>query len=500
VLINQLRDQHPGSIRQTFPDAGRPPGIMLVRISHRQQQLEFERQVHELIYRVEESYWQLYSAYWDLYSSENGLKQAHAAWQVAKARFDAGGLGIEDLAMIEEQYHFFRNQRVQALGRGQPGRPGVLEAERRLRYVVGLPPEDGTRLTPLDAPEFLAYDPDLNLAVADAETFRPELKQVDEEIRAAELNLIRAKDRLKPDLRFVSRYGLNGLGQNLDESIEDQVQNPHHEWELGLRLQVPIGYRAGHADTARAHLQLTQRMAFLQDQREKLVFSIQRSYQELVQYREQYKIRIRQREAAALQLKARSEKFKAGGDPKQPGSFIDLLLRAQRNWADALREEYIALCNYRIAVTDFERQKGTILRYANIAIADGPAHDGMLPEASGHLRRWRNNRPCPAPIVVAAAHPTVPVVVADSFPVPDTSHARDTIGLVPPEPLPAPRQAQPENARPDGKEAMGGVNSAPVPESRPVVASSSAAAPANVADTPPRPSLGLPSTNGPNED
>ena len=37
-----------------------------------------------------------------------------------------------------------------------------------------------------------------------------------------------------------------------------------------------------------------------------------------------------------------------------------------------MREEYVALCAYRIAITEFELQKGTILKYANVAIADGP--------------------------------------------------------------------------------------------------------------------------------
>jgi len=419
VFINQLRDFHPGSIRQTLPDSGKPPGILLARISHRQQQLDFERQVHELVYRVEEAYWQLYCAYWDYYSSDNGMKQAHAAWQIAKARSDAGGLAIEDLAMVEEQYHFFRHQRLQSLGRGQPGRPGILEAERRLRYVVGLPSDDGSRLIPLDAPDFLAYEPDLTQSVVDAHSHRPELRQVEEEIRAAHLNVDKAKDRLKPDLRFVGRYGLNGLGDDLGQGFNDLGKNPHHEWEIGLRLQYALGARAGNAEAQRADLQLTQRLIFLKDQREKLLFSLQRSHQELVQYREQYKVRIKQREAAALQLKARSEKFKAGGDPKLPGSFIDLLLRAQRNWADAVREEYVALCSYRIAITEFELQKGTILKYANVAIADGPLPTQVRPHASEYLRKRYPARTKVATQVPADHEPAL--VVADSFPMPITN-------------------------------------------------------------------------------
>lgn len=390
--INQLRDAHPGSIRQNFPDYTRPPGILLTRISQQQTQLEFERQVHDLVYRVEEAYWQLYAAYWDLYGSDNGMKQSHAAWQIAKARFDAGGIGIEDLAMIEEQYHFFRNQRLQALGRGQPGRAGVLEAERLLRFVVGLPAEDGTRLIPCDEPKFLEYEPDLQKSLREARLFRPEVRQVDQAIQAAQYGIARAEDRLQPDLRFVSKYDMNGLGTNVPQGITNLFTNPHHEWELGLRLQVPIGFRAGNAEMARAKMLLMQSLVFYDDQRQKLIFSLQRSYRDLTQLREQYKIRQSQRVAAEKQLVARYEKFKAGGDPKMPGSFIDMMLRAQRNWVDAVREEHAALSEYRTAITDYERQKGTILHFANVTLAEGAMPAEIAPNASRHIRDWHHKR------------------------------------------------------------------------------------------------------------
>src|SRR5262249_11037992 len=160
------------------------------------------------------------------------------------------------------------------------------------------------------------------------------------------------------DLRFISRYDMNGQGTDFGAGLSDLFRRPHHEWELGLHLNVPIGFREGAAEMSRAKLQLAQRLAFLKDQEQKLLFSLQRSYRDVVQFRDEYQARRSQEQAAATQLKARHAKFKAGGDPKQPEVSLDLLLRAQRNWADALRDEYIALCNYRVALADYERQKG----------------------------------------------------------------------------------------------------------------------------------------------
>ncbi len=383
VPVNEVLDSHPGGYRNPFPTSTRSPGILLARIGHVKSQLEFERRVHDLVFKVEEAYWNLYRAYWELYSRENGLKQTHQAWLIAKNKQAGGGLGDADLAMIEEQYHSFRTQRLEALGWGSGGRAGVLEAERYLRYVVGLPAEDGTRLVPADEPALIHFVDDWNTAWEDANEHRPELKQVREDIKAAQLSLTKANELLKPDLRFYSKYDYNGLNTGLGTAFEDLFRNGRPEWEVGLHLQVPIGFREGNAEVARARLAIGQQMAHLRDEEAKLVFSLQRSYRDVVQFREELETRRSQQEAALKQLQARLQKWNAGGIES-----IDLILRAQRGWVDAVRDEQTAVCNYRIALADFERQKGTILRSRQIIIADGHLPVCARPQASSQIRSW----------------------------------------------------------------------------------------------------------------
>ncbi|MBV9121818.1 MAG: TolC family protein, partial [Planctomycetes bacterium] len=395
VPINQVRDNIPGSLLDPYlPGGPRVPGILLARIAHDEAQTEFERRVHALLFAVEEAYWQLYCAYWDLYSRETGMKQAQAAWQTAKARAALGGASPEDLAQIEEQFHSFRQERLAALGQGSPGRPGVLEAERRLRYVLGLPPEDGTRLIPADTPRTAPLVPDWNAAFTEALARRPELQQLQQDIRAAQLAIVKARDLLRPDLRFLGRYNVNGLGTDLGGAIENFEDSHHHDWELGLVMQVPIGFREGHAEVARAQLQLAQRFALLRDQEAKVVFSLQRSLRDLVQSQEEARIAHSQTQAAVNLLQARYDRFRAGRET------IDLLLRAQREWVDALREENRAICNYNMALADFERQKGTIMQYENVSISEGPLPVCAQDRASEHIREWKRSlvlKKAPAP-------------------------------------------------------------------------------------------------------
>jgi len=162
--------------------------------------------------------------------------------------------------------------------------------------------------------------------------------------------------------------------------LDSLGDNRYNDWELGLLLQVPIGFREGNAEVARAKLLLAQRFVFLRDQEGKVVLSLQRSHRAVVQRGEEIRIQRSQREAAAVQLRVPEEKFRAGKET------IDFLLQAQRNWADAVRDEYLTVCRYNVALADYERQKGTILGYDNVSLLEGPVPTYALGRASAHIR------------------------------------------------------------------------------------------------------------------
>ncbi len=387
VAINQLRSSHPGSLRNPFATGGRVPGILLTRIAYDQSQVEFERQVEEMLFRVEEGYWRLYFAYWDLYSRETALRQAHEAWQIAKIRYDVGKVTLQDLADVEEQFQFFRGQRVQSLA-------GVLEAERRLRYLVGLPADDGSRLIPMDPPTIAPFQPDWNVAIAEALANRHELILTRQDIQAAQLAVIREKDFLLPDLRTFGSYTFNSVGNRLDgrennNALRNLTEGRHQNWTLGARAEIPLGFREAHASVRRAELQLALRVAFLRDLEEKIAFSVTRSYRELFQFHEEIRIQRARRLAATQELELRQQEWIVGRG-REEGGPIPLVLRnlldAQRTWADALQAEQLAISNYNIALADFEASKGTMLEHDNVIIVEGQLPACAQARAAEHIR------------------------------------------------------------------------------------------------------------------
>jgi outer membrane protein TolC len=368
VEINQLRAAHPGSLLNpgVFNTAPTPNGILITRLRFDQQRAEFERNVIQMLLNVETAYWNLYGSYWNLYSRGQAQRFAFEAWRIVKAQFDAGSKNVGELGQARGQYELFRAQRLAAIDT-------VLDNERQLRGLLGMPVDDGTRLMPSDQPTLARYRPDWNTALIEALHKRPEIFMARMDVKANQMNLILAKNSLLPDLRFIGTYDANAVGStlqgggaNADNALAQLASNHFNDWQLGLRLNMPIGFRAAHANVRIAKLQLARSFAVLQDQELKAERFLGLQYRRIASYYAQTQAQRAQRIAYGEQLKARFQEFLA------ERKTLDILLESQRFWADALANEYAAIVGYNNAICAFEFAKGTILQHNNITISEGP--------------------------------------------------------------------------------------------------------------------------------
>lgn len=379
VGINELLDSHPGSSRQQVPTGGRVPGILLSRLNTEQAKIEFERRVSNLCYAVEEAYWRLDESFWIKYSREIALRQALESWNIANAKYKAGSSTLLDLKTVETQYRSFQSQYVQALG-------SVLEAERRLRYVIGLPAEDGFRLIPADKPNEAPFRPDFQAAVLEALNERPDLRQQRLEIQRSHFEILRTENNLLPDVRAFADYSLNGLGGRLDgdgpnNAFDPIVHNRFQNWTVGVVATMQLGFRNEHSEVQRAKFQLMQRAMALDENETRISFELTQIIRTVIETHRTIEINKGQKNAAAEVVKLREQAYLAGKET------INFLLESQRDLADALRQEHNSIANYNIALANFEAIKGTILAHNNVKIMDGPLPDCVETKASEHMRQ-----------------------------------------------------------------------------------------------------------------
>lgn len=380
VEINQIIPSFPGSNLFSAVNGRNSSfaseGIVLARLRFDQQRADLEKSVNFLVLNVESAYWNLYGAYSNLYITEQGLRQSMLAGRIGKLQLEGGKIDISQFAQIQAQVDQFRGDRMRALGQ-------VLDAERTLRVLIGMPVENGQRLVPIDEPTTLPVRPDWKDSLRDALNLRPELVMARQDIKAKHYNLIAQKNTFLPDLRFQATYQLNGLGSTLsgngtvldangdpitNNALRSLVSNQFTSWTTGLTLNVPIGYRYEHAKVRDARMQLAQSYILLKTQEDKAVTFLAKRYSAVIEGAKVIEIRRAQRKSQAEQVEARYRKYAAG----IKDSPVEFFLDAQRQWAAALAQEYQAIVDYNIALAQFEFGRGTLMRQHQVSIAEGP--------------------------------------------------------------------------------------------------------------------------------
>lgn len=452
--INQLRSTHPGSLLSPgvltpLSVAGQVEGILITRIRLDQQRTEFERTLNYLLLNVETAYWNLYSAYYQLYSREEGMRYSYEYWRLTRLLYENGRVPFQTLDQIRLQYEQFRSQRLTALDQ-------VLDSERQLRGLLGLKIEDGFRLVPADAPTLTPVKPDWQLALNDALARRPELLLARQELKFRQLDLIRQRNNLLPDLRLVASDQIHSLGTRLDggdspaNALHNLFSDPFNNWSLGLQMNVPIGFRAAHAAVRDAQLALQRSYLSLRTAEDKAERFLALPYRQIIEFQHQIQVNQAAMQAASGQLRGYYELYSAGR-----AAAVDAnLILALQNYSNSVGSYYAAIAQYNNALATFDFAKGSIMERDKVFIAEGP-----LPRCA-QVRAVEHERDRTRAIVLQdMPHPVTPVSCSTApgelepklphgpeetpLSLPALQHTQPPVPKLPDEPLPRPVSENP---------------------------------------------------------
>jgi hypothetical protein len=329
----------------------RAKNIIVAGIPPTAPRAELERNLNQMLLNVENAYWNLYGSYWQLHSREQGMRFAYESWKLVGAKFKAGTANRGAMAQAEGQYHLFRSQRIQALDT-------VLDNERQLRAMLGLPIEDGTRLAPSDVPLLVEKQPDWDKALTETLKNRPELHLARQDLKAAQLNFLVTKNVVVPVLRLVKIEGPD----TADGAAKVKTG------AILTRCMIPVSNLSNSSRVREAQLQLARAYLVLQDQELKAERFLGLYYRRMSSSYLQIKAAHAQREAFATQVRACTDKYR-DGDKDTP---LSLVLEAQRFWADSLATECQAAVTYNNAQAGWAYAQGAILEHAHVTLAEKP--------------------------------------------------------------------------------------------------------------------------------
>ena len=378
--------------------------IVIARINTDIAITGFEIQVRDFLLEVERAYWELFFYYHNLNATRVGRDSALSTWRRINQLYvqSVQGGEAENEAQSREQYFFFKARLGDALTQ-------LYEAEGTLRYLMGIARSDGRLIRPVDQPVTASVEFDWHTALAEAFDRSPELRRQKWRIKAAELRLIQAKNRLLPQVDAVLLYRFLGRGEDLitanrrglnfrergSTAFDELTEGNYQEGRIGVQAQIPIGFRRELAQVRGEQLSLIRQRAVLETQELEISHALSYAWQELRKDHVGMLDNLNRVRAAKREVDAIQAAYEAGT------ATLDRLLDAQRRRADAEVSYFQSLVDYNLSIVEVHWRKGSLFDYNNVMLAEGPwpgkahfdAHSRARKRDSGHFWKWGHSRP-----------------------------------------------------------------------------------------------------------
>jgi outer membrane protein TolC len=383
---------------------GAPNGVVIARVNSRIGQAEFELSLRDFVSNVINAYWDLYYAYRELDAKIKARDKSFETWQKIQALGpDTGRVSSDRLALAEEQYFRFQEEVENALSGKQVdgtrtfsgttggtfrGSGGMQISERRLRLLIGFPITEAKLIRPSDEPALGEVVFDYDASVAEAMSRRAELKRQKLKTEKRELELFAARNFLLPQLDATGTYRFRGFGHDLsggNPAVDGQfasawgnlVNGNFQEWQLGVELDIPLGFRKGHAAVQAAELNVARERAVYFEQQRQIVHDLSNSLAEVERAYTVAKTNLNRFRAAknlVLSLEAGVK------NARQTVDLLDRILDAHRRLNDAEARYFLARTEYEIALKNVFFEKGAIFDYYELHVTDGVGESQPAPK------------------------------------------------------------------------------------------------------------------------
>lgn len=391
-------------------------GVLIAKTNSDISNHDFRIALRDYLSNVENAYWDLYYSYRELDARKKAMEQSLKIWNMKKAESGAGLEAKPDESLARQQYFEFKADVDEAIsgrllqgtqtrngsqGGTLQGMGGVLSAERRLRLLIGLPASDGSLLRTAEEPPTAKVVYDWGTISQEALSQRTELRRQQLVTKKREMELLAAQNFLNPRLDAVARYRYRGLGDDFianggnggdrpASSFGNLLTGEHQEYTLGVELEVPLGYRQGHAAVANAEFAVAHARAIFKEQQREVINNLNAAIADASRAHLAIENNLNQYLAARDYLAALETRAKNLNDP------VDLILDAQTRLVEAEVRLFRARAEYAVALKNIQFEKGTLLNYSNLLLVNDEVPEAPI-EEPGRIE------PVPAATEVEAA-------------------------------------------------------------------------------------------------
>lgn len=388
--FSTLNPSWQGSVRYAFTqhlarDFGRLVNTHQIRVAHNNEkisEIQFERQLIDLVAQAQRSYWDLVFSVEDIKVKQRSVDLAQKTLSDNRIQVQIGTLAPIDIVQAESEV---ANRRVQFVTSTYT----EVQTQDQVKKLITSQGDPGTvlaKLTPMqgvrkpDPNDVLPVEQAIKIALEN----RPEMKQIQIDLENKKIDYEYTKNQLLPSVDLVASYTqigvagtkatnpnpffsstlplnpdlLGGLGTAFGQVFSYNYTG----YSAGISVQIPLRNRAAQGDNARAATEKRIAENRITAQAQQIALEVRNALTLVDMNKARIEAAQTARELAERRLEAEQKKFDLGA------STIRFVLEEQRNVAQAQTDELQSLVNYTKSLVDVDRATGMTLKKNNIEI------------------------------------------------------------------------------------------------------------------------------------
>lgn len=306
-----------------------------------------------LVAQVRNSYFKLYSLQEELEVVKVSLELAQRILSETNARVEAGILPAMEI--LNAQYGVAAREK------------DLIDAERAvsdqsdvLKQLIQIHTQYELEAT--GKPSSIVQKLDAQTEIGYALAHRPELKELQRNREAIELQAKVAGSRTMPDLSLDARAATSGLGNNYNRDLDRMASGNYPVWGVGLTFSYPLGNAAAENEYRKQRLRNEQILLQIRNQQELIINEVNTALRAVEANYKLLEVSERGKRFAKERMQAFEHKVEVGLATTRD------LLDVERELATAKQDQIKAKVAYDNALTSLWLATGAILEQQQIIV------------------------------------------------------------------------------------------------------------------------------------
>jgi len=351
--------------------------IIIAANDYKKARHQLRQSIIDLVYNVEDAYWNLVYNHQDLESRKKSLQRSRDLLRQNEIKVRVGSAAPIDILEAKAEVATNESQVIQA-------EKAIQTAEENLKRILNMTQRDEV-VIPVDMPEVKPVSLDLNAFLEEALNNRPDIEQARIELKSQNVNVKYSRNQMLPDLQLVASYYTTGAGgdqiiydgnplfggtpigmvrRDIWDTIEDTFSSLYKNYQVSLRLTVPLSFSQERAQMAQAKLNLKRALLTLKNTENQVYSEVREVIKEL-------EANSKLVESNEIALKLQEQKLKAEEKKLSVGLSTNYdVLNYQRDYAQTETGLLNSLKEYNMTVAKINKVLGRTLNAYDIKLKD----------------------------------------------------------------------------------------------------------------------------------